>query len=521
MLSGGTAVRTESLLHADVLATWRLLNYRLQKHAILSAFIIVAVVGLAYIIVWGILVVMEGGIELGLSRRDTILLMFGMMLARSITYTYNRFLKARELQYIMSAPCPEKALAFNRLQLNFILLGTLFTIALGLFWSSLILAGTQGLGPGNLPPTFIYELLVLFALALFFGYSIPVKVQVRPRKRAILLLTPEIYTGFLLFLVAPLSGNDIAPDPIYLIIITFTLVIGAEAFYMSVPLAKTSWARQTMKMGVSRPMKAPSQFARGADRFWGRRLSSLVTKEIKIVLREKEFVGNMLVSVSIVVLIAVTFLFFPLTIATGMKENDYLVYPMLIGFSLYLIGVLMGALTNLSMVGIEGKAMWNLKSLPILGWEVMWSKAIATFLVAWPVMMAAALTVPLLGQYPIATTVFFAVEANAFLLAFIGIGSWASATYPSFDQMEHGMPDIMIQILMLIFTFFVSIMIGAIPAAVMRMDHLYGLMACMVALVVSIVIFELGVKAGAYRYELIDAEIYSGGTSYASKPLRY
>jgi hypothetical protein len=203
-----------------------------------------------------------------------------------------------------------------------------------------------------------------------------------------------------------------------------------------------------------------------------------------------------------------------------MKENDYLVYPMLIGFSLYLIGVLMGALTNLSMVGIEGKAMWNLKSLPILGWEVMWSKAIATFLVAWPVMMAAALAVPMLGQYPLATTVFFAVEANAFLLAFIGIGSWASATYPSFDQMEHGMPDIMIQILMLIFTFFVSIMIGAIPAAVMRMDHLYGLMACMVALVVSIVIFELGIKAGAYKYELIDAEIYSGGTTYASKPGR-
>ncbi len=510
-------MRTESLLHADVLATWRLLNYRLQKHAILSAFIIVSVVGLSYLIVWGILVIMDGGVELGLTRRDTMLLMFGIMLARSITYTYNRFLKSREMQYIMSSPVPERDLAFNRLQLNFILLGTLFTIALGLFWSSILIAGTQGLGPGNLPPTLIYELLVLFALALFFGYSIPVKVQVRPVKRATVLLLPEIYTGFLLFLVLPISGDRIAPDPVYLVMISITLVIGLESFFMAIPLAKTGWARQTMKMGASRPMRAPVHFSRSAHRFWGSRLSSLVTKEVKIVLREKEFVGNLLVSVSIVVLVAVTFLYFPLDLASGMEGNSYLVYPMLIGFSLYLIGVLMGALTNLSMVGIEGKAMWNLKVLPILGWEVMWSKAIATFLVAWPVMMAAALTVPLLGQYPIAVTVFFAVEANAFLLAFIGLGSWASAAYPSFDDMEHGMPDILIQILMLIFTFIVAIFIGAIPAIIMRADHLYGLFACMVALLFSIVIFELGVRGGAYRYELIDAEVYSGGVNYVGK----
>ncbi|HID73710.1 MAG TPA: hypothetical protein EYP43_01530 [Thermoplasmata archaeon] len=519
-----------SLLRVDIEVTWRLLNDRMRKHVFLSGIIILAVLGFTALIIRGVLFVMEGQMNSVIERWEAVLIIFGILLSRSIMYTYNRFLRARELQSVMSSPITPREVMENRLLLNAILLGTLFGLALGLVWASVVMAGWSGIGPGGLGPGILAEAVTLYLLALFLGFSIPIKLQVRPVRRAFVHLVPEMYIGVLIYLIAVLSGNALEPTPVSVALLVLLVPLSLESVLLTTPSVGDAWARQTMKMGSSRPMRDPVILPKVARRLWGRRLSTLVAKELKIAVREREFVGNLLVTVSIAALLLITYVFFPLQAVVpsdggdsgdlteeelarqreAHQERQKYIYPLLIGFAIFINALLLGALTSLAMVGVEGKALWNIKALPILSREVMWAKAMAVFLVAWPVVMATALAVPIIGRFPLEVTVFFFVEGNAFLLSFIGLGIFGAATFPNFAEMERGMPDLLIQILMVIAAFIVSLFIGAVPAYLLNADYLYGLTASVTALIAGILLFEWGVGSGSRRLEVIDAEAYGG-----------
>lgn len=532
-------METRPLLDAELLATWRTLNERMRKHLVLSAFILVSVTGLTMVLVRGVLYAMESDFDPGIERREAVLILFGILLSRSIIYTYNRFLKSRELQYVISSPLTEAEMVRNRLLLNGILLSTLFLLALGLIWAAVAVAGLSGLGPGTLGPGLLTEMLVFLIMALIIGFSIPIKLQVRPLRRTLTLLLPEMYIGVLLYFVTGLSGNAMEPKPFYLILLALLLVIALEALLLAIPLVATSWVRHSSKMGASGPMEAPENLTIAGRRIWGRKHSAMLAKELKIAIREREFVGNLLVTVSIAALLVITFAFFPMQIVTpedakrpppdvwdemtdeerdeweedraDRMERQKYIYPLLVGFAIFINSLLLGALSSLAMVGVEGKALWNLKSLPLRGGEVMWAKAMAVFLVAWPVIMGTALAIPLMGRFPLEVVVFLFVEANAFLLAFVGIGTYGAASYPNFDQMGRGMPDLLIQILMVIVAFAVAVFIGGIPALLLNWDYLIGMISAMAALLWGILIFRKGISAAARRYDLIDAEAYRSG----------
>jgi len=98
--------------------------------------------------------------------------------------------------------------------------------------------------------------------------------------------------------------------------------------------------------------------------------------------------------------------------------------------------------------------------------------------------------------------------AVVLIISFSGIGIWGATRFPNFDPTARNMPDLISQFFIMSVCGLITVLIGGIPAALMTMNYVVGLVAILVALGWSITIFIWALDRGQIGYDEIGAELY-------------
>jgi hypothetical protein len=115
---------------------------------------------------------------------------------------------------------------------------------------------------------------------------------------------------------------------------------------------------------------------------------------------------------------------------------------------------------------------------------------------------------PLVAEFPLIVTLFYVVLSMVFIVSFTGIGIWGGSRFPNFDPTARNMPDIISQFFIMFMCIICSFFIVAIPAFIMTINNVVGLVAALVGLGWAITIFIVALDRGVAGYESIGSDMY-------------
>ena len=173
----------------------------------------------------------------------------------------------------------------------------------------------------------------------------------------------------------------------------------------------------------------------------------------------------------------------------------------------------MGALLQCTMLGstilgVEGKRMWIMKSNPVESVLIMKGKATALVMMALPGLIAIWIPICLLAQFPLKVTLFFGQCLLILLFCNTGLGIWAGSTFANFDESDRGNPDILVQFMLMGTSALFSGIILILPATIMLWDHNAGLLAGLIFSFVSLGVLVAGIRSAASAYRSIFVDSY-------------
>jgi hypothetical protein len=161
-----------------------------------------------------------------------------------------------------------------------------------------------------------------------------------------------------------------------------------------------------------------------------------------------------------------------------------------------------------TMLGVEGKRMWIMKSNPVESILIMKGKASALIMMALPGLIAIWIPICILAGFPLKVTLFFGECVLILLFCNTGLGIWAGSAFANFDESDRGNPDILVQFMLMGTSAFISSIILILPATVMLWNHDLGLFAGLIFSFVSFGILFAGIRAASSSYKSIFIDSY-------------
>lgn len=497
------------LLRADLGTSWRVINSRLEKHPFIT--VLLSLIGLLVAVVFTISVLLvadQGDIGLSLERWHMVLLVFSFFLARAVTYTYRKFLKAKELKTIFTTPLSVMEVTISKFMVNLLHMLSLFFIGLVGLHISLFFGMLADIEQRVLPLPLVAEGLGLIIVATCIGFTLPIKLQLFPVRRAAKALAPEFIVLLCLFLTSfSVSQTSVLPPSTYLGTLMALVPASLIIVFHSKNYSLYAWNAQVHKSSFKELDRDRRSVIDVLGRFLGKQKAAIMKKDLRVLLRERDAVGTLIAAIGLNILMLFVFYFIPLESETEFQD---LIYPFYTATGLFLCALLAGSLLALSTVGFEGKRLWILKTMPIDAHSILAAKGSAVLYLALPLTVSIVIPIPLLAKFPAEIVVFFIIEAVAFAIAFTGIGIWGAATFPNFDETMRGMPDLITQFGMIIICFVVGIFIGGIPAGMVAIQHDFGVVAAFISLMISFAIYLGCIMAAAKRFENIDITMFKG-----------
>ena len=240
----------------------------------------------------------------------------------------------------------------------------------------------------------------------------------------------------------------------------------------------------------------------------GRRASSICSKEVTSSLRERDFLSSAFSTFSISLIMI--FWWFKVGIPTEPVGDlpPKLYYPGMLAISLYLGALLQCTMLGSTLLGVEGKRMWIMKSNPVESHLIMKGKAAAIIMMAIPGQLAIWLPICILAQFPLKVTIFFGMCLLILTFSNTGLGVWAGSTFANFDESDRGNPDILVQFMLMGTSALFSSILLILPATVMLIQHDLGLFAGIIFVAASFGILLAGVRAAASSYRSIFIDSY-------------
>jgi hypothetical protein len=430
---------------------------------------------------------------------------FLIILLRVMIYTYRKVLKAGELHYIFSIPLRLRSIILGKYLAN--LTYVLIQIFTG-FVLFIVIMYLNGLDTW-IPPTIIFEGFLLILLACSLGFSIPIFLQKKP----IMSMLGYIATHAILIgaLTVPIQYTPSSlRGPIYLgllslsVVMTFLLVLISEHILIEAWVSQIS---KPLRYIIKRRDAAAFSDVESGEKFFGEKELIIAKKDIIFFIREKDVISTVVASVA---LMAIMFGLFNMIGPHGNIENEFshYIYPMIIGLALFLGAVLQCSLIGLAVISMEGKPFWILKTLPVSGSTVLKGKSMAILTLAFPTVILISIPLPILDGFPFLVGLFFFVEAFVLVIAFTGIGIWSGARMPNFDETMRNMPDLVSQFSITFICAFVTLILLAIPAAILIESHVVGIIAAFDALGWAIVLFIFCLNSGKKAYDDIGSDQY-------------
>ena len=144
----------------------------------------------------------------------------------------------------------------------------------------------------------------------------------------------------------------------------------------------------------------------------------------------------------------------------------------------------------------EGRAIWVLRVSPVKPRRFLSAKARPLLAFMPLTAVCVGLAIPLVaGRGPVAMAV-ATLGAVAVYLAFMGVGAWAGAAYPSLDRHSHAPPDLVLAFYLMFGCLVLEGLMLFPVLAIANFDPMSGVIAAGFAVVVGLAIMLLGITAG-------------------------
>tara|TARA_Y100001970_G_scaffold186746_1_gene227129 strand:+ start:162 stop:1664 length:1503 start_codon:yes stop_codon:yes gene_type:complete len=240
----------------------------------------------------------------------------------------------------------------------------------------------------------------------------------------------------------------------------------------------------------------------------GRRASAICSKEVTSSIRERDVLSSAFSTFSISLLLV--FWWFKVGIPTESVGDlpPKLYYPGMLAISLYLGALLQCTMLGSTILGVEGKRLWIMKSNPVESLLIMRGKAFALLFMALPGLLSIWIPICILAKFPLGVTLFFGECVFILLFVNTGLGIWAGSAFANFDESDRGNPDILVQFMLMGTSAFFSSILLILPASVMLYNHNLGLLAGAIFLILSYAIMITGIRAGSSAYRNIYIDSY-------------
>ena len=161
-----------------------------------------------------------------------------------------------------------------------------------------------------------------------------------------------------------------------------------------------------------------------------------------------------------------------------------------------------------TILGVEGKRLWIMKSNPVESVLIMKGKAAALVMMALPGLIAIWLPICILAQFPLKVTLFFGECLLILLFCNTGLGIWSGSAFANFDESDRGNPDILVQFMLMGTSALISIFALMIPGILMLVNHNIGLIAGFIFIIMTFGIMLVGVRSAASAYRTIFIDSY-------------
>ncbi len=489
---------------SDILTSYRVLIDRIKAHRFMTLFfIIIALTGTRLAVYIGIYLddLDMGENPIYIERWVFSIIFFSFIFGKVALYTHRKVLKEHEMLTLFSQPIDMNQITIGKYLANLVYIATLILIGFALVYGWLIIA----LGPLGVPLDILAEGIILGFLALSLGFTLPIFLQLKPLSKKIIHLGINIVILGAISIPIRYFPRNFGFFVILIIsaIISFALVFQASRFLLS------GWNAQLSKPLTTLTTHQPDRLLTEPIRNqWLTRESWLIAKkEIISLVREKDAMVTIIAAIFFSIASVGIYFYFGPGGLEGSSIGGYL-YPGILAVFLFLSTLMISALIGLAMISVEGRALYIIKSLPIDNIDVLKGKSLALFIIGFPIIMPMSVLLPVVAHFPVYVTLFYIVLAVVLIISFTGIGIWGAVNFPNFDTTMRNMPDLISQFFIMFICIFCTLFLVGIPAYLMTVNYIVGLVAILVAVGWAVTILIWSLDLGQIGYEEIGSEMY-------------
>ena len=429
-----------------------------------------------------------------------LLIFFALFTLRSAGITYRRIIKSKRMELHLVQPISPRQIMFGMflsiLVPNMLLASLLFLV----FYTGNIVTNSNI----DLSNEFLGLFFLFTILSALSGYMFSIVGALYPfsRKMTFLLTLSPILV--VLMLVA--NGSHSYPNEALAITSICLLLLLIYFYNMDRIFIEALESYKIHSSSHKNPIRI-LQF-KWLGSLLGTRVSSICSKEVISSIREKDVLSSAFSTFSIAFILV--FWWFKMGIPSEPIGDlpSSLYYPGMLAISMYMGALLQCTMLGSTMLGVEGKRMWIMKSNPVESILIMKGKASALIMMALPGLIAIWLPICILAGFPLKVTLFFGECVLILLFCNTGLGIWAGSAFANFEESDRGNPDILVQFMLMGTSAFISSIILILPATVMLWNHDLGLFAGLIFSFVSFGILFAGIRAASSSYKSIFIDSY-------------
>ena len=429
-----------------------------------------------------------------------LLIFFALFTLRSAGITYRRIIKSKRMELHLVQPISPRQIMFGMflsiLVPNMLLATLLFLV----FYTGNVVTNSNI----DLSNEFLGLFFLFTILSALSGYMFSIVGALYPfsRKMTFLLTLSPILV--VLMLVA--NGSHSYPNEALAITSICLLLLLIYFYNMDRIFIEALESYKIHSSSHKNPIRI-LQF-KWLGSLLGTRVSSICSKEVISSIREKDVLSSAFSTFSIAFILV--FWWFKMGIPSEPIGDlpSSLYYPGMLAISMYMGALLQCTMLGSTMLGVEGKRMWIMKSNPVESILIMKGKASALIMMALPGLIAIWLPICILAGFPLKVTLFFGECVLILLFCNTGLGIWAGSAFANFEESDRGNPDILVQFMLMGTSAFISSIILILPATVMLWNHDLGLFAGLIFSFVSFGILFAGIRAASSSYKSIFIDSY-------------
>ena len=429
-----------------------------------------------------------------------LLIFFALFTLRTTGITYRKIIKSKRMDLHLVQPITPRQ----------IMLGMFYSIVTpNLFLSALLLSlfflgnivTNTGIALSN---EFLILFFLLSILSSLSGYIFSIAGALYPFSRKLTFLMTLSPIIIVLMLVA--NESHLYPDIAIAVCLVCLFVLSVFFYFMDGLFVEALESYKINSSSHKNPIRI-LQF-NWLNSILGIRASSICSKEVISSIRERDVLSSAFSTFSIAFILV--FWWFKVGLPSE-PIGDLpitLYYPGMLAMSLYIGTLLQCTMLGSTILGVEGKRLWIVKSNPVESVLIMKGKAAALVMMALPGLVAIWLPICILAQFPLKVTLFFGECLLILLFCNTGLGIWSGSAFANFDESDRGNPDILVQFMLMGTSALFSAIVLTIPGTFMLWNHDVGLITGLIFSVISFGILLAGIRSAASAYRSIFIDSY-------------